>query len=714
MKGWFYHRMKVNFKSILLFVVMILGVVLLVSLFGTPGQASEDPEWLDIMKEFENDNVTSFVVTSSGVLKYTTLTEDGKEVNHTYQLGVQSQIDRLQEIIDTNARGEGYANLKNADIQAAGQTPWIVSLLPYILVIGVVILTYFLFRKMADSTTGRMNSFSKAKPRVNGGEGQSTVHFTDVAGADEEKEELQEVVEFLRDPARFTRLGARIPRGVLLVGPPGTGKTLLAKAVAGEANVPFFSISGSDFVEMYVGVGASRVRDLFDTARKNPAAIIFIDEIDAVGRHRGAGLGGGNDEREQTLNQLLVEMDGFGTHQGIIVMAATNRPDVLDPALLRPGRFDRQITVGYPDIKGREEILLVHAKGKPFEETVSFRRIAQLTIGFTGADLANLLNEAALLAARRKKNLIGTQEIEDAFMKMLLGPRKKSAMRNEYDNRLCAYHEAGHAVAAFYAPNCPPVKQITILPAGNTGGVTVYAPEEDRLGSSRGEMLDNIVSSLGGRVAEQIAMDDISTGASSDIRHVSKIAYNMVTRYGMSEKLGTVHYGSEHSEDAVFLGRDFSSSPAYSETTATLIDEEVRRIVDECYKRCEAYLTEHREKLDFIAAYLLKHETMDGDIFRAAMEQDLTMEQLEEMEAEKHRKSEEENRAAAEHQAEEEPAQTEAEAAMFAGLGIELPAKDAVPSAEESAPTENPTSDTPPSTSEEEGTQSGSDDFWNL
>ncbi len=421
--------------------------------------------------------------------------------------------------------------------------------------------------------------------------------------------------------------------------------------MAGEAEVPFYSISGSDFVEMYVGVGASRVRDLFNTARKNPAAIIFIDEIDAVGRHRGAGLGGGNDEREQTLNQLLVEMDGFGTHQGVIVIAATNRPDVLDPALLRPGRFDRQVQVGYPDIKEREAILHVHAKGKPMEESVDFRHIAQMTIGFTGADLANLLNEAALYAARRHKSLIGPPDIEDAYMKILLGTRKKTASRTEKDNRLVAYHEAGHAVASFYAPEADPVKQITILPAGNTGGVTVRTPSEDSLCHTKRKMLDDIVVALGGRVAEELVLGDISTGASSDIQHATRVATEMVTRYGMSERLGTVLYGSEHSRDEVFLGRDFHTTKAYSEQTAAAIDEEIRRLIDDAHTRCTEYLEKHRDKLDLVAAYLLKHETMDGETFLAAMEDDsATMETLEELDRIRREKSEEENRAAAERE----------------------------------------------------------------
>ena len=491
-----------------------------------------------------------------------------------------------------------------------------------------------------------MNSFSRSRARVSTGDEKNAVKFADVAGADEEKAELEEVVEFLRDPAKFVKLGARIPRGVLLVGPPGTGKTLLAKAVAGEAGVPFFSISGSDFVEMYVGVGASRVRDLFDSARKTPASIIFIDEIDAVGRHRGAGLGGGHDEREQTLNQLLVEMDGFGTNSGVIVMAATNRPDILDPALLRPGRFDRRITVNYPDIKGREEILKVHSRNKPLEETVNLRKIAQTTIGFTGAELANLMNEAALNAAKKDKSLIGMEDIEESYMKLLLGPQKKNKVRTEADNRLCAYHEAGHAVASYYCKYTDPVKHITIIPSGNAGGVTLSVPTEDRMTTSKNAMIDRIVLALGGRVAEELILEDISTGASGDIQQATSIARNMVTRYGMSTKLGTVLYGSEHSEAEVFLGRDFSSGKNYSEKTAADIDDEIRDIILTAYNTCKDILTTHIDKLHFVAEFLLKNEVMDEEQFLRAMESESpTMEDIEGIAEERRRRSEEENRA---------------------------------------------------------------------
>ena len=545
--------------------------------------------------------------------------------------------------------------------QSPVETPWWVSLLPWVLIFVVIIIIYVIsFRQMSGKGgAGKFNSFGKA--RVKTPNEKSKVLFRDVAGADEEKEELVEIVEFLKDPAKFTKLGAKIPHGVLLVGPPGTGKTLLAKAVAGEAGVPFFSISGSDFVEMYVGVGASRVRDLFENARKSPASIIFIDEIDAVGRHRGAGLGGGHDEREQTLNQLLVEMDGFGSHDGIIVTAATNRPDILDPALLRPGRFDRQVIVNYPDMKGREEILKVHARNKPLEEAVDFHKVAQSTVGFTGADLANLLNEAALLAAKKNKALIGMDDIEEAFMKTLLGPQKKSKVRTEKENKLTAYHEAGHAVVSYYCKNTDPVKLITIIPVGRAGGVTVSVPEEDISYTTRGDMLDRIKLSLGGRIAEELIMDDVSTGASADIQQATKVARNMVTRYGMSEKLGTVLYGSDHSSDEVFLGRDFSSGKNYSEQTAAAIDAEIQRIIAESYDEAKKILEEHIDRLHFVAQYLLKHESMDADQFAAAMKDDATEEELDAIAAEKAEKSRRDNEERAKRNAEKTAAEAESE-----------------------------------------------------
>ena len=654
--------MKANIKNIIIFVI-IVGIIIVVSSLAMD-QSNKDEEFLysDLIDLFEADLVRDFVVDENGKITLNAFVikqnEDGsfsydfdskgqkKVKEYTYTLsyiGYQFQVDKILSIIESN-RADGVTNLVQYDFLPTPETPWYLAYLPYIITGLVFIgLTIFLMRQTAANGGGKMGGFAKSKAKVVSDD-KNAVKFADVAGADEEKAELEEVVEFLKDPQKFVKLGARIPRGVLLVGPPGTGKTLLAKAVAGEAGVPFFSISGSDFVEMYVGVGASRVRDLFDNARKTPASIIFIDEIDAVGRHRGAGLGGGHDEREQTLNQLLVEMDGFGTNSGVIVIAATNRPDILDPALLRPGRFDRQITVNYPDMKGREEILKVHCRNKPLEETVDLKKIAQTTIGFTGAELANLMNEAALRAAKKNKALIGMVDIEESYMKLLLGPQKKTKVRTADDNKLVAYHEAGHAVAAFYCKNTDPVKYITIIPAGNAGGVTVSVPLEDRLGKTKGQMLDVIVRALGGRVAEALILDDISTGASSDIQQATSIARQMVTRYGMSDLLGPVLYGNSHDSDEVFLGRDFSSSPSYSGKTASLIDEEVRRIITESYQRCESILLTHIDKLHFVAEFLLKNESMDEEQFKAAMEmENPTIESIEDIVFRKKQKSAEEN-----------------------------------------------------------------------
>ena len=467
-----------------------------------------------------------------------------------------------------------------------------------------------MINKQGGGAGGAMN-FGKSRAKMTTpDQQQKRVSFKDVAGADEEKADLEEIVDFLKDPRKYMSLGARIPKGVLLVGTPGTGKTLIAKAVAGEAGVPFFSISGSDFVELYVGVGASRVRDLFGEAKKHAPAIVFIDEIDAVGRQRGAGLGGGHDEREQTLNQLLVEMDGFGNNAGVIVMAATNRADILDPALLRPGRFDRQIYIGVPDIKGRVEILKVHARKKPFEDDVSFDAIARSTVGFTGADLENLLNEAALLAARRGKQKIGLKEIDDAFLKVIMGNEKKHRVMNETERRLTAYHESGHALTSRLLPTQDPVQQVSIVPRGRAGGFTLNLPTEDKFYATRREMEDELVVLLGGRVAEALIMGDISTGASNDIERASSMARKMVTKYGMSEKLGPIDYGSSHGE--VFLGRDFANTNQLSEQTSAEIDGEVKRLIDEAYARCEQLLKSHEEILHRLAAFLLEHETMDN------------------------------------------------------------------------------------------------------
>ena len=642
---------KRNFLGEILFYGIILVVIVVVISGLSLGGKQEPIIYSDVMSYLEQNQVKSVYVSNKNVLTLTVLQADGstKDISYTLTSFDAAVIrDKIEE-----ARAKDGSAIESVEYQPASQNTWWINLLPWILIlVGIVALYIFSFNKLGGGQAGKFNSFGKARVRVPNANDKSKVKFRDVAGADEEKEELAEIVEFLKDPAKFTKLGAKIPHGVLLMGPPGTGKTLLAKAVAGEAGVPFYSISGSDFVEMYVGVGASRVRDLFETARKSPASIIFIDEIDAVGRHRGAGLGGGHDEREQTLNQLLVEMDGFGSHDGIIVIAATNRPDILDPALLRPGRFDRQVTVNYPDMKGREEILKVHARNKPLESDVDFHKVAQTTIGFTGADLANLLNEAALLAAKKNKALIGMEDIEESFMKALLGPQKKTRVRTEKENKLTAYHEAGHAVVSYYCENTDPVKYITIIPAGRAGGVTVSRPQEDVHYNTRRGMLDDICMSLGGRVAEELVMDDISTGASGDIQQATKMARGMVTRYGMSDKLGTVLYGSGHSE--VFLGRDYGSGKEYSEETAAAIDQEVRRLIGEAYAEAKRILTEHMDKLTFVAEYLLTHESMDEEQFAAAMQEGATVEALEAIAADKAEKSRLANEKRAAEQAERE------------------------------------------------------------
>ena len=654
-------------QEILFYAVIIAVIVFVVSAMNPSGVKQVNIKTYDqVVKYFAANEVKTVTVTPQNQL-ILTLTTDNDE--HVYKLKSFEMFhaDVVDQYIIPALSGQVEGtNLVAYDPQPAQVFPFWIRMLPWLLIVLAFVVFYVVYiRQMSNGKGGgKFNSFGRARVKTPNPNDRKKVLFRDVAGADEEKEELVEIVEFLKDPAKFTKLGAKIPHGVLLMGPPGTGKTLLAKAVAGEAGVPFYSISGSDFVEMYVGVGASRVRDLFETARKSPASIVFIDEIDAVGRHRGAGLGGGHDEREQTLNQLLVEMDGFGSHDGIIVIAATNRPDILDPALLRPGRFDRQITVNYPDMKGREDILKVHARNKPFESGVDFHKVAQSTVGFTGADLANLLNEAALLAAKKNKSLIGMDDIEEAFMKELLGPQKKTRMRTEKENKLVAYHEAGHAVVTNFCKDTDPVKHITIIPAGRAGGVTIRAPQEDRSFTSRGEMLDYIRVCLGGRIAEELIMDDISTGASGDIQQATKMARSMITRYGMSDKLGTVLYGSEHAE--VFLGRDYGSGTDYSEQTAAEIDSEIRRMIGECYAEAKQILSEHIDKLHFVAQYLLKHESMDGDQFAAAMKDGATEADLDAIAEEKAEKSRRDNEERQKKE-EEEKARREAEANGQAG-----------------------------------------------
>ncbi len=513
---------------------------------------------------------------------------------------------------------------------APEELPWWISFLPTLLTIGIFIAFWIIFMRQSQGG-GKAMSFGRSTAKMTDG-GETHVTFKDVAGADEEKEELEEIVDFLRDSSKFIELGARIPKGILLVGPPGTGKTLLAKAVAGEAKVPFFSISGSDFVEMFVGVGASRVRDLFDQAKKNSPSIIFIDEIDAVGRHRGAGLGGGHDEREQTLNQLLVEMDGFGANEGIIIMAATNRPDILDPALLRPGRFDRQIVVNSPDVKGREEILKVHSRAKPLDDDVDLSVVAKSTVGFTGADLENLMNEAALLAAKLGEKKIKMQHIEDSVIKVIAGPEKKSKVVTDKDKKLVAYHEAGHAIIHHLLPNCDPVHEVSIIQRGRAGGYTLSLPTDDKNYVSKNDMLDNLVSLLGGRVAEKIVLDDISTGASNDIERASKIARDMVTKYGMSDKIGPISFRTEN--DEVFLGMSYSSGREYSEKFASDIDMEVKEIIDSAYSRCNDILTANIEKLHNVANALIEKEKISGkefvDIFNGVKSEEIPFEITEE------------------------------------------------------------------------------------
>ena len=576
-------------------------------------------EYYQVVEYFDKSQVESYELNiGTGALKMKL--SDGNSVKYTVP-NVSLFVDDVHDDVVEYNRANPEKAIKYNYVSGASYDIWVQLIPTLLMVVLLVILGVMFFKKMNGSISSENNramNFGKAKVKFGKDEKRKTT-FKQVAGADEEKDELQEIVEFLKDPKKFTELGARIPKGVLLVGPPGTGKTLLARAVAGEADVPFFSISGSDFVEMYVGVGASRVRDLFDQAKKNSPAIIFIDEIDAVGRHRGAGMGGGHDEREQTLNQLLVEMDGFGNNEGIIIIAATNRPDILDPALLRPGRFDRQVTVGRPDLKGRQEILQVHSKNKPLAPDVDLKSVAHATVGFVGADLENLMNEAALLAAKRNKKAITMKEIDEATIKVEVGAEKKSRKYTEKDKKITAYHEAGHAVSAYYLENCEPVYEISIIPRGMAGGYTLYRPDEDSSHMLKSAMLDRIVTAMGGRVAEKITFDDISTGASQDISHSSEIARAMVTKYGMSDKLGPVLYGKD--TDEVFLGMDYSHSKNYSETYATQIDDEIKRIMTECFDKCEKLLTDHNDKLVLVAEELIKKEKISGERFMQLMDE---------------------------------------------------------------------------------------------
>ncbi len=623
-----------NLKNVLLYlgipIVLVLAILMVMS---RSGSAATSPKYSEIVNQVFQNEISAYTLNLySGELEYTTT--DGETHRYTvanadifyydvndyvlnnnllYQAAQSGQeITGIEKVTETQG-----TTLIQQDYKSGRSSSWLASLLPTLLMMVIMIgFWVFIMRRMNGGMGDKTMSFGKAK--INKADDKKKTTFADVAGADEEKEEMAEIVEFLKNPKRFNELGARIPKGVLLVGPPGTGKTLLARAVAGEAGVPFFSISGSDFVEMFVGVGASRVRDLFGQAKKEAPAIIFIDEIDAVGRQRGAGLGGGHDEREQTLNQLLVEMDGFGANEGVIVMAATNRPDILDKALLRPGRFDRQITVNYPDVKGREEILKVHARGKPLGPDVSLKTIAQSTAGFTGADLENLLNEAALLAARQGLKAITEANIEEATIKVVMGTEKKSHVMNDKDKMITAYHEAGHAVVSYHLPTQDPVHQISIIPRGMAAGYTMYIPTEDKSHVSRTTLLESICSLLGGRAAEALTQDDICTGASNDIQRATETARKMVTRYGMSEKLGPIMFGTDQEE--VFLGRDFSSTPNYSNEWAAEIDQEIERIVTEQYDKAKSILTQDIKKLHKVAKILFKEEKISGEDFRKIME----------------------------------------------------------------------------------------------
>lgn len=614
------NNMSKNWKSILVYIlipILLIGAVI----YFVNSQTSTQLKYSQVVSMFKNNEVSEFSLDlSSGNLVYKTFAKPKEEKNYSVP-NVSYFLDDIRESVD-KYNDEHSDKPIVYDYRAGTSNAWIYSMIPSLLMFVVLIgLGIYAFRKMSgamNNETNRTLGFGKIKTKTLVEDEKRKTTFKDVAGCDEEKAELEELVEFLKNPESFTELGARIPRGVLLVGPPGTGKTLLARAVAGEAGAPLLSISGSDFVEMYVGVGASRVRDLFEQAKKKAPAIVFIDEIDAVGRHRGAGTGGGNDEREQTLNQLLVEMDGFGTNSGIIVIAATNRPDVLDPALLRPGRFDRQITVNRPDAQGREDILKVHSRNKPLGPDVDLKEIAKDTIGFTGADLENLLNEAALLAVRRKKKALTMQEISDATSRVEMGTEKKSHKYSEKAKKLTAYHEAGHAVSSYYIEGHDPVKEISIIPRGmGAGGYTWYTPQEENY-NSKADMLDDLISLLGGRVAEALSLNDISTGASNDLQRATSICRDMVSKYGMSDELGPVVYSDDNNE--VFLGKDYGHVNNYSEATSARIDEQIEKMMRKAYSQTESILKTHYDKLELVAETLIKNEKISGDQFTQLME----------------------------------------------------------------------------------------------
>ena len=601
--------MKNGIKSLATW--LIIGIILIVVISSIIDNSNSKMTYSELIENIEEKNVETIEVNSEGTSAYVTL----KSAKGSKQVNIPS-LDSFMNYANEDIKAGNFS------IESASKSVWVTLLsllMPFGLIIIFLVFWFFMMNGNGAQGGNKTLTFGKSRARMVNTTDKNKVTFEDVAGVDEEKEELQEIVEFLKNPKKFTDMGARIPKGVLLVGQPGTGKTLLAKAVAGEAGVPFFIISGSDFVEMFVGVGASRVRDLFEQAKRNSPCIIFIDEIDAVGRQRGAGLGGGHDEREQTLNQLLVEMDGFSANEGVIVLAATNRPDILDKALLRPGRFDRQILVGAPDVKAREQILEVHSRKKRLADDVDLKIIAKNTSGFSGADLENVLNEAALLAARRNLSEIGMREIEDAMVKVTMGPEKKTRVRNEHEKKLVAYHEAGHAVVSKFLPTQDPVHEISIVPRGMAGGYTMYRPTEDKSFISKTYMEETIVSLLGGRVAEALILDDISTGASNDIERATKMARSMVTVYGMSERLGTIMFDGDNGE--VFLGRDLAQSKTYSEETAAVIDEEIKSIIDTAYDKAKKILSKNIDKLHIVAGILLEKEKIDGDEFDKVFEE---------------------------------------------------------------------------------------------
>ncbi len=611
-----------NLKNVLLYLVLPVVLIVSVMFFMSSTKSRSELQYYEIVDMIKSNEIESYQLNLySGEMVYY-LRGDAKPNYYTVASPDIFYNDVNDFILENNEKNKDNPDkIIKQDYIRGNEASWLLNLLPTVIMFGLLILVWFLMMRKMNQSMGNDKAMSFGKAKFKRADDKRKTTFADVAGADEEKEEMSEIVEFLKNPKKFNELGARIPKGVLLVGPPGTGKTLLARAVAGEAGVPFFSISGSDFVEMFVGVGASRVRDLFDQAKKSSPSIIFIDEIDAVGRQRGAGLGGGHDEREQTLNQLLVEMDGFGVNEGIIVMAATNRPDILDHALLRPGRFDRQITVNYPDVKGREEILKVHSRGKPLGPDVSLKTIAKSTAGFTGADLENLLNEAALLAARKDYKAITQENIEEATIKVVMGTEKRSHVVSDRDKMITAYHEAGHAVVSYFLPTQDPVHQISIIPRGMAAGYTMYLPTDEKSEKSHVSkrfLYEEICSMLGGRAAEEITQDDICTGASNDMERATDIARKMVTKYGMSDRLGPITYGTDNNE--VFLGRDFSSTPNYSEEIAAIIDEEIKKIITDQYNRAKELITENIAKLHVVAKELFEKEKIDGADFRAIME----------------------------------------------------------------------------------------------